>query len=148
MPLWSKGRDGRCRAMGQIGLRLRRCGARHAGCNRLSSTQPDNMCRFAYKLYFSVGKVVEDRRNAFVRACNNRKTLLNTILIHLCSSRHGFRDIEGLQIKVNPFPSSYGLPSIYIGPLAGLYICYKLVSDLLKLDILVTKASPHFPRLK
>lgn len=39
----------------------------------LSSTQPDDMRRFAHKLCFSVGEVVEDRRNEFVRACNKRK---------------------------------------------------------------------------
>ena len=46
------------------------------------------------------------------------------------------------------FLGSCRLLSVYTRPLAGLCISYKLVSDLLKLDILVTKASPHFPRLK
>lgn len=95
-----------------------------------------NVCRFAHKLYFLSRK--SSRGKAWQEEC--------------CSSCHGFTsistDIEGLQIKVNPFSSSAGLPSIYISPQAGTCICCKLVSDLLKLDILVTKASPHFPRLK
>lgn len=38
MPLWSKGRDGRCRAVGQTGLCLRRCGASNAGCRPIFYT--------------------------------------------------------------------------------------------------------------
>lgn len=71
-----------------------------------------------------------------------------TFLFLLCSSTCTSRDTEGLQIKMNPFTSTFGLPSIYISPLVGSCICCKLVSDLLKLDILVTKPSAHFPRLK
>lgn len=71
-----------------------------------------------------------------------------TFLFLLCSLTCTSRDTEGLQIKMNPFTSTFGLPSIYISPLVGSCICCKLVSDLLKLDILVTKPSAHFPRLK
>lgn len=71
MPLWSKGRDGRCRAVGQIGLCLRRYGARHTGCIPVS-IQPDNMCRSAHKCYFSVGEVVDNRRKVYVSTCNKR----------------------------------------------------------------------------
>lgn len=93
------------------------------------------------KLDFSAGREVEERKSAFLSACNKRK-------VRCCSSCRAFtpinRDIEGLQIKVNPFSKS----AVYTRPAAGSCICSKLVSDLLKLDILVTKASPHCLRLR
>lgn len=111
----------------------------------LSSAQHYDVCRSPHKLYSLAGRVGEERKSAFVSVCNKRKvkanaapsavaSLLSTEILKDCSSKW----IHFLA----------GLPSIYIGPQAGSCICSKLVSDSLKLDILVTKASPHFPRLR
>lgn len=73
MPLWSKGKDGRCRAVGQIGLCLRRCGATRAGCRPVYYTGLQHVEIYPINDYFLVEGVVEERKSVFVRACNKIK---------------------------------------------------------------------------
>lgn len=53
-----------------------------------------------------------------------------------------------LTAQVNPFASTLALLPPTSGLKQGPAYAVNLVSDLLKLDVLVTKASPRFPRLK
>lgn len=119
----------------QIGLRLRRCGA------GLPSAQH---YRFTHKLVFSQQE--EQRRGRIVyiwvhvikedyAAPPVMASLMPTEILK------SFRSKQILFLSLPAFlPSTSGLKQ---GPAFAVK-----VSDLLKLDILVTKASPHFPRLR
>lgn len=106
MPIWSKGRDGRCRAeRDRLGYAS---GDVALACLLHSTTD------LPINLYFLSRKSSgEERKNSvYMSACDKRRLC--------CSFCHGFthadRDIEKLQIKANPFFKLAGLPTIYIGP--------------------------------
>lgn len=47
----------------------------------LSSAQHYDVCRFPHKLYFSVGRVGEERKSAFISVCNKRKVKAMLLLL-------------------------------------------------------------------
>lgn len=123
-----QGRGGRCRGGRQIGPRL---GTRSV-LARMTKNYHD--CRFSRRLLCPRKISIRGGgKNVFNSACDK--------------SCHGFTHvdshIEELQIKVDlspsppsPFPSTSGLEQ-------GAPFAVSSVSDLVKLDIHVTKASPH-----
>lgn len=81
MPFWSKGRDGRCRAERQIGLRLGRRGARQTGCRPVLCTALQR-ADFPLKLYVPSWRSGQGKRESgFVSACDKSETAVKTMLL-------------------------------------------------------------------